>query len=245
MLDLILLTVDCWRADYLGATGKIGVVTPHLDRLAAEATLFEQAITPGGWTRLAMTALFSSTYASQFGGVAKPFAADRPMLSELLRAAGYETAGFTANPVCGRKGGFERGFDTFADLIPPAPPTWQSQALHRRGGKYFARALTHAWFHRLLRLVGIDWQPLDPTVGAASLSGALRDWLERPRTGPAFTWGHYMDLAMALCPLAPPPQRRRDGADVARLPDHAAGTAAARQMAACGGARCPLAAALC
>ena len=66
--NIVLLTIDCWRGDHLGATGALPSPTPHMDKLAAEGTVFEQAITCGGWTRPAMMALFSSVYASRHNG---------------------------------------------------------------------------------------------------------------------------------------------------------------------------------
>ena len=42
---VVLVTIDTLRADHVGAYGG-PVATPHLDRLAAEGALVEQAVTP-------------------------------------------------------------------------------------------------------------------------------------------------------------------------------------------------------
>jgi choline-sulfatase len=41
--NLLLITVDTPRADYLGAYGSSAARTPHIGRLAREDSLFEQA----------------------------------------------------------------------------------------------------------------------------------------------------------------------------------------------------------
>src|SRR5687767_15562589 len=44
-LNVVLLTLDTLRADHLGAYGNTEVRTPHLDQLAREGVVFEQAMT--------------------------------------------------------------------------------------------------------------------------------------------------------------------------------------------------------
>ncbi len=42
--NVLVVTLDTTRADHLGCYGKESARTPHLDRLAAEGTLFEHAV---------------------------------------------------------------------------------------------------------------------------------------------------------------------------------------------------------
>src|SRR5262245_3855133 len=41
--NVLLITLDTTRADFLGCYGRKNATTPNLDRLAAEGVLFEQA----------------------------------------------------------------------------------------------------------------------------------------------------------------------------------------------------------
>ncbi|MGD8625507.1 MAG: sulfatase, partial [Anaerolineae bacterium] len=196
-LNVVLLTIDCWRGDHLGVNGSGPSPTPHLDRLAAGGTLFEQAITPGGWTRPAMMALFSSVYASRHnGGSLRRLSPDLPVLAELLQARGYETAGFTANPVCGQSGDFGRGFDTFADL---KTDNRQAQVWNRlrkvRGGHRLMRLLFDSLaVHRFLHLFRLRLDLPEVSASASHLTDEALAWLEGNPPSPFFLWVHYIDL---------------------------------------------------
>jgi len=175
--NLILLTVECWRSDHFSEQ-----LTPCLSRLGSESAVFPDTLTSGGWTLPAMTALMSSTYASLHGGCSSGLSdRNRPALAEKLREIGYQTAGFSANPVCGAINGFNRGFDTFAD-VSRSP------------------AVADAWvptdetdFQRFVER-GIPPNDLDTWCGAADVAGAGLRWLgDRTTDEPCFLWLHLMD----------------------------------------------------
>lgn len=188
--NILLLTIDCWRADYLGAQNGRPSLTPNIDRLVDSSYVFTQAITCGGWTRPSITALLSSTFASMYGGTTGRLAAERPSLSEALQSYGYTTAGFTTNPQIGRTFGFERGFDTFVESEPDGSlsgPGWAKM----RGAK---RLLCQPVTHRLLKPFQTNTLPPEITTPAEQLCDQIGDWLEQPRQQPAFVWAHFMDV---------------------------------------------------
>ena len=174
--NLILLTVECWRADHFGA------LTPYLAGLAEESTVFAGAQTAGGWTRIAMTALMSSAYASMHGGNDTGLATPaRRTLAECLLENGYWTGGYTANPICGSAGGFHRGFGGFCDasrrppLPPGAPPNWRTE------------------WRRLLEM-GVPPRDTRSYVDAHTLTDIGLRFLELHGSGePWFLWLHYLD----------------------------------------------------
>lgn len=192
-LNIVLLTIDCLRADHVArATPSASSLTPHLDQLAAESVVFSNAFTCGGWTLLAMTALFSSTYASMYGGVFGKYAAERPMLSEVLQENGYDTGAFNSHYViCGRKAGFDRGFTTYVDLKPDEQPPWQKK-IHRH--PLFGHLMSYQPVHAGLSLIDKAIMPPDHLVTADKLTEHAISWLEQPRSQPFFLWGHYMDI---------------------------------------------------
>jgi arylsulfatase len=114
---VVLVVLDAARAGALGAYGGRHDVTPHLDELARESWLFEQAFTPAVYTRAAMTALWTSREPTKAGR------RHAVRLPEVLQARGVRTAGFVANPNAGRSFGYDRGFDAFdeVDGVPPPP----------------------------------------------------------------------------------------------------------------------------
>lgn len=132
--DIVFLVLDTQRADRLGCYGYqkeisngTASLTPNLDRFAAQATLFEQAIAPAQWTVPSHASMFTGLYptAHQVTQSNQSLGPDRPHLAELLHAAGYETVGFCNNPLVGiLNNGFKRGFQTFYNYggaVPSLP----------------------------------------------------------------------------------------------------------------------------
>ena len=194
--NIVLITIDCWRGDHLGASGHRPSPTPHLDALALEGVTFDRAYTCGGWTRPAMMALMSSVYATHHsGGSIKRLSPDLPVLAEVLRDAGYATAGFTANPVCGRGGGFDRGFDAYDEpRSDQRLSQWWIKLSKIRGfgrvsGLFLRRKLTY----RLLAMLRVPFRLPEVNAGARQLTDLALAWLEGA-TSPFFLWIHYIDL---------------------------------------------------
>jgi arylsulfatase A-like enzyme len=190
--NLILLTVECWRADHFG------VLTPHLANLVEESAVFSDAQTTGGWTRISMTALMSSAYASMHGGPDAALATPaRTTLAECLLENGFWTGGYTANPVCGSAGGFHRGFGSFCDASrkPPLPP-----------------GAPQNWRTEWRRLVEMGVPPRDTRsyVDAGALTDIGLSFLERRRSRePWFLWLHYLDPHWP-CQMAVRPSTREE-----------------------------------
>lgn len=111
---IVLITIDTLRADHVGAR-----LTPHLHRLASEATWAGRAIAPSSWTVPSMAALFTgfqpaTTQTWSFDRAVIP--RKLALLPEVLRSRGYRTAGYRANPWTMARYGYSRGFDRFDNL---------------------------------------------------------------------------------------------------------------------------------
>ncbi|MBK9384164.1 MAG: sulfatase-like hydrolase/transferase [Planctomycetes bacterium] len=96
---VLLFTVDTLRADHLGAYGHPGGDTPHLDRLAREGVLFEQAQAPRGLTWSSLTSLLTGRYPISHGVRRNhlELPQDIPLLTHVLEAGGYRSAAFLSN----------------------------------------------------------------------------------------------------------------------------------------------------
>jgi len=150
--DVVFVLADTLRADRLGVYGHSGGLSPTLDAIAREGVVFERALSQAPWTQPAIASLFASRYPGAHGVVsyrhalegsyggraAVPvFDAAFVTLAEVLRAAGYSTAAFVANPFVSSAFGFAQGFDhfdsSFADNTTPgsrvnqAALAWLSQ----------------------------------------------------------------------------------------------------------------------
>lgn len=190
--NILLITVDCWRGDHIGIDSLSSIQTPQLKEFAKECHYFPQTYTCGGWTKIAMTALFSSTYASMYGFARGKLSDERPLLAEVLSANGYETAGFSTNPVCGSQQGFSKGFQTFEDLAPKKSKAWFDISKLRGFGRLSRSTL----WHRIARKFGIATQPAYPSMTAEQVVTRAQQWLEERShpEKPYFLWLHLMDL---------------------------------------------------
>jgi arylsulfatase A-like enzyme len=117
--SIVLFVIDTLRADAVSAYGHVRSTTPHLDRLAAEGLRFSRAYASAPWTLPSHATLFTGTRVDQHGvgvrgGSALP--AGLPTLAERLREAGYETVGFSENPLVSADFAMERGFDSLRSM---------------------------------------------------------------------------------------------------------------------------------
>jgi arylsulfatase A-like enzyme len=118
--DVLLITVDTLRADYLSAYGFPLETSPQIDALAAAGVLFERAIAASSRTVPAHASIMTSRYTREHsvGHLnGKSALRDRVTLADLFRDAGYATAGFIGNILLTRNTGLGRGFDVFDDEI--------------------------------------------------------------------------------------------------------------------------------
>ena len=185
--NVLLLTIDTLRADWLGCYNPQRSVSPRMDALARQSVLFTQAITGGSWTQAAFPVMMTSTYASMFGGCLGPLSAERPSLVGALTAAGYQTAGFSTTPLLSKAYGYDRGFQQFRDIIPnESDPALR----HLKGGQHLLR---NPLTHQMAQLFGQQLRPAKVYEPAHVLVDEVIDWLDQ-QDGPFFTWAHFMDV---------------------------------------------------
>jgi arylsulfatase A-like enzyme len=144
-MNVLFVILDAGRADHFGAYGYARPTTPEIDRIAAEAVVFDRVYTPAVYTLGAMASVWTSQPPDRHHGEVS-FAArlpkDRLTLAELLGARGIHTAGFVANTVAGGLNGFDRGFSEFhelwrthgsrGDVFRQAVPPWLDAQAGRR-----------------------------------------------------------------------------------------------------------------
>lgn len=117
--NLILITVDTLRVDYLGIYGYPNVISPNLDRLAHQSLVFQQAYATAPFTGPShasiLTSQHPSTHGVIFNGHVVPagISKNSVTLAEHLKKNGFTTAAVVSSPTVGKKYGFGRGFDFF------------------------------------------------------------------------------------------------------------------------------------
>ena len=144
--SVILIVIDTLRADYLGAYGFDGPISPELDTLAAESILFERCSSQAPWTTPSVAAMMTSLYPEAHGVLLAP---DDPRtqrawldrwtraipdstttLAEAFHNRGYRTAAFVANPFITGGLGFEQGFRSFEETAAENRDRDSSMLLH-------------------------------------------------------------------------------------------------------------------
>ena len=117
---ILLVTLDTTRADSIGP-GAAGIETPAFSALAARGRLFRQAYATVPETLPSHTSLMTGLYPAGHGihENGRYLAADRPVLAERIRQAGYRTAAFVSAFTLARRFGLARGFDVYDDDFPP------------------------------------------------------------------------------------------------------------------------------
>lgn len=112
--NILLIVVDCLRSDRTFGPDR-SAVTPNLQALADEGTLFSSLITANSMTIPCMTTMFSGMYPHNHGVramVGARVSDDIPLLAELLRDGGYNTYGEATGPLSPFYR-LNRGFDEY------------------------------------------------------------------------------------------------------------------------------------
>ena len=120
--DIVLVSIDSLRFDHLGCYGYKPPTSPAIDRLATEGVRCETAISTTSWTLPSHAAMFTGLFDSAHGvvdnGLALPD--ERVTLAEVLRDAGWQTAGFYGGPYLEPAFGLSQGFETWRSCMSEA-----------------------------------------------------------------------------------------------------------------------------
>jgi arylsulfatase A-like enzyme len=153
--SFIVLLVDTLRADYLGAYGFEGAISPNLDRLAAESLLFENCFANAPWTKPSIATLFTSLPPSVHGvtgmgkarwsgegGLTQVLPEEAETIAERFQGAGYRTAAFVANPFISPRYGYSQGFEVFerkekTEALLASATEWLAAHANRRETPFF------------------------------------------------------------------------------------------------------------
>ena len=131
---VLLVSIDTLRADRLSCYGHDRLTSPHLDELAKEGVLFENAFSQSAQTLTSHKSLFASKYPltlvaeetnadlNTLAALEDPlpftvdcFASVRETLMSAVQGAGYRTAAFTDGGYVTAEVGFGPGYDHFND----------------------------------------------------------------------------------------------------------------------------------
>lgn len=165
--NIVLITMDTTRADYMGFLGSKRGLTPNLDAMAKDGAVFTRAYSQAPLTPASHATILTGTF-PQYHQVLTfliPLSKGLPYMPEILQQHGYSTAAFVGSLALDPNvsvPGFERGFDTYG-----AGYGWQDFTPETRYQTTEHRA-------------------------AVVVKDALA-WVDKHQSGPFFLWVHLYD----------------------------------------------------
>ena len=117
--NIVLVSIESLREDHVGCYGYAKPTTPFLDRLAGEGVRFHNVVSPTSWTLPAHASLFTGLNSYTHGLVANAFRLGDGVvtLAEVLKSAGYRTAGLYGGPYLHPTYGIAQGFETYVSCM--------------------------------------------------------------------------------------------------------------------------------
>ena len=180
--NVLLLTMDTTRADFIGAYGKESARTANLDQLAEHGLLFEQAFSSNPVTQASHSTILTGVYPMVHGvrdnGLFQ-LPEKRSTLAEILKAEGYATGAAVGGFPLTTEFGTQQGFDFYDDDLTADREDFRGRPAQRERSTWY------------------DERP------AGHVNDAILPWLRQERDQPFFAWLHYWDPHEPH--IAPPP----------------------------------------
>ncbi len=178
--DVLLISIDTLRSDHLGAYGYPEGYTPFLDRLARTGTLFRNVISAIPQTTPSHATLLTGLYPHHHGSRDNAIAIrnDVETIPEMLKNAGYSTAGFAAHFLLApERSGLHRGFTEYKYVDHQ-----KKHDTHRKKGPF--------------PLITNEYLPAD------QVNKNVLTWIETT-VAPFFLFVHYYDCHKPYQPQKP------------------------------------------
>lgn len=113
--SIILISIDTLRADRLQPYGYQRQTSPNIAEFARNAAVFNTVIAESSWTLPSHVAMLSGLHPIKHGvnDIKAKIDAGTPLLADILKQAGYQTAAFVDGGYVRKAYGFARGFEHF------------------------------------------------------------------------------------------------------------------------------------
>jgi arylsulfatase A-like enzyme len=218
--SLVLITVDCLRADHVGFLGYKRNNTPFLDSLAPSSLVFSNAAVAGVPTYYSFPAIMASRSPLALGRDVIGLSPEEVTIASALHQSGYSTAVFLAgNPYLSPRFGYESGFDSFHDFLEQSQtassettsdssPSWRTginRALAKSSHNLGLGRLYDELYFQYCQAANRSVKSFDQMrrfPSADVLVDRAIAWLEGVSYSPFFLWLHLMDPHSPYYPKA-------------------------------------------
>lgn len=197
--NVLLVSLDTTRPDWLAACGGGPVATPALDRLAGHGFRFGEMTTPAPITLPAHASLFTAWDPPRHGvreNTEYALPEKIPTLAEAFANAGYETGAVVSSFVLDGRFGLSRGFASYDDRLAGPEPGLHAGTVELPGSIVAERA--SAWIQRYAANRARAGQSARPSATPSATSSATS-------ARPFFLFVHFFD---AHAPYSPPAAHR-------------------------------------
>jgi arylsulfatase A-like enzyme len=194
--SVVLITVDCLRADHLGCYGYDRPTSPNIDTFAEGGTVFDHGYANCPGTRWAFQSLHTGVSTLHFEGLGIP--EGYTPLAQRFSDSGYRTGGFANNGFVSREYRYDTGFDTYYSTTDAAN---RSGTLKRVGkkldtvlGSQLVRERLLLPLHDRLRQSGTGTDDrFRPVHSDSDTVDRALSFVEGVGDDPYFLWVHLMD----------------------------------------------------
>ncbi len=214
--NVILITIDCLRADHLGCLGNNQKLTPYLDEIAKKGVLFKQAFSYGSTTFTSIPVLLTSSpiipyyhYINlnmkrgtnlndrfrTYKEVIKKVFELKPTIAGILKLHGYKTAAIHSSPYLSRFYGYDKDYSYFDDSL-------NEHGFIKRITEKVKILLASSKIQNLAKRIYFFINQNDiPYERAEVINKKAISWIKDGNTENFFLWLHYMDTHVPYKPI--------------------------------------------
>jgi arylsulfatase A-like enzyme/predicted negative regulator of RcsB-dependent stress response len=148
--NLILISIDTVRTDYLDLYNRNGAPTPALNRIAEKGTVFSDLISQVPFTLPSHCTMLTGTYPMKHlvqENTHDKLSSSAVTLAEVLKSSGYRTGGFVGSIVLDSSVGIGQGFDVYDDVFTISDVHFSGLAGVQKSADEVVRSFRR-WFDR-------------------------------------------------------------------------------------------------
>ncbi len=189
-LNIVFILVDTLRADRMSVYGHDRATTPHLEELLDSGVRFAQVEAQSSWTKTSMASLWTGLFPIRTGVLRFDHGMPQPatMPAEILKEAGYATAGIFRNGWVAPNFFFDQGFDLYIRPTqrPESPADFQRKIPGTKkvpgtdldltlAGLEFVKTHSQSPFFLYLHYMDVHQYAYDEVAAAQGYGGTLSD----------------------------------------------------------------------
>jgi arylsulfatase A-like enzyme len=181
--NLLLISMDTTRADFLGCYGNRLIATPNLDSLAEHGVLFESHYSAINTTTPSHSSMFTGLYPRNHGVGRNGMRlnAKNLTLAEFLSAKGYKTAAFIGSYALASVFGLNQGFEVYDESFVADAKSYVIRNLPVQNSKKESMEVV---LHHSIQTYRRK---------AEDVNSSFFHWLDGNQKTPFFAFVHYYD----------------------------------------------------